>query len=144
MIYLDTSAFLKLYILEAGSREVEDFVFAQDDPLPVWDILEAELTNALRLKVSWKDITVEQADAQIVLYHQRKRRGFYHVPEFDRVALMAAYRSLGVETPRLGNRTLDIFHVACASLLKPLAFVTFDARQRALAEHAGLTVPDLL
>ncbi len=144
IIYLDTSAFLKLYIRESGSQEVQAFVSAQDNPLPVWEILEGELTNALRLKVFWQEITADQADAQIILYHQRKQRGFYYVPEIDRGALMDAFRRLSKETPRLGSRTLDILHVACASLLNPHAFVTFDSRQRALAEHAGLQVPDFL
>lgn len=144
MIYLDTSAFLKLYLRESGSQEVQDFVAAQDDPLPVWEILEGELTNALRLKVFWEEITKEQADAQIILYRQRKQQGFYHVPEIDRGALMDAFRILSQETPRLGCRTLDILHVACASLLKPQAFITFDDRQRVLAEHADLESPALL
>lgn len=144
MIYLDTSAFLKLYLRESGSQAVQDFVAAQDDPLPVWEILESELTNALRLKVFWQEITEEQAESQIARYHQRKQQGFYHVPEIDRGALMDAFRMLSQKTPRSGCRTLDILHVACASLLKPQAFLTFDDRQRALAEHAGLEVPSLL
>lgn len=143
MIYLDTSAFLKLYIREPGSREVQDLVVAQDCPLPVWDLLEAEFTNALRLKAFWQEITPAQADAQIARFQQRKQQGFYHVPELDRSSLMAAFRRLGTETPRLGCRTLDILHVACATLLAPVAFLTFDARQRTLARHAGLHAPDL-
>ena len=65
MIYLDTSAFLKLYILEGGSLEVQALVTAQDSPLPVWDLLEAEFANALRLKAIWREVTPAQADAQI-------------------------------------------------------------------------------
>ncbi|MCH7224953.1 type II toxin-antitoxin system VapC family toxin [Haloferula sp. A504] len=144
MIYLDTSAFLKLYLRESGSQEVQDFVAAQDDPLPVWDILEGELTNALRLKAFWKEITEEQAEDQIVRYRQRKQQGFYHVPEIDRRALMDAFQILSRETPRLGCRTLDILHVACANLLKPEAFITFNDRQRSLADHVGLQVPAIL
>ena len=36
-----------------------------------------------------------------------------------------------------------ILHVACATLLAPDVFVTFDSRQRTLARHAGLQAPDL-
>ncbi len=143
MIYLDTSAFLKLYLREAGSQQVHDRVVAQDHPLPVWDLLEAEVTNALRLKAFWQDITPAQASAQIALFHRRKQQGFYHVPEIDRAGLMAAFRRLSEETPLLGCRTLDILHVACASLLRPELFITFDIRQRSLARHAGLNAPDL-
>lgn len=143
MIYLDTSAFLKLYIREPGSQEVQDFVSAQDYPLPVWDILEGEFTNALQLKVFWKEITPGQSNAQIALFHQRRQQGLYHTPEIDRGGLMAAFRDLSRATPRLGCRTLDILHVACATVLNSDAFVTFDDRQRKLAEHAGLRVPEL-
>ncbi len=48
MIYLDTSAFIKLYLHEEGSEEVHGVVVAQTYPLPVWHFLEIEFVNALR------------------------------------------------------------------------------------------------
>lgn len=53
MLYLDTSALLKLYIRESGSDWVQTQVASQDDPLPIWELQEAELLNALHLKVFW-------------------------------------------------------------------------------------------
>ncbi|MBN1673612.1 MAG: type II toxin-antitoxin system VapC family toxin [Kiritimatiellae bacterium] len=140
MIYLDTSAFIKLYFLEAGSEQVDQYVTSQDDPLPVWDILEAEFANACRLKALWGDIAAEEADRQIALFVQRLRRGQYYVPEVDRHAMMEAFRDLSRHTPTVGCRTMDILHVACALQLAPARFVSFDERQRALAKHAALTV----
>ena len=75
MIYLDTSAFIKLYFLEEGSDFVQQCIMAQDEPLPVWEIQETELVNACRLKAFWGDITSAQADLQIGLFEQRLRRG---------------------------------------------------------------------
>lgn len=140
MIYLDTSAFLKLYIREADSKLVAECVESQDEPLPVWDLLEAELINALRLKTFWGDITPEQADGQIELFAARKKRGLYFVPDIDRIALMDNFRDLCANTPRLGCRTMDIMHVACAKRLAAQMFITFDERQRKLARTAGLAV----
>ena len=40
--------------------------------------------------------------------------------------------------PRLGVRTLDSLHVACAFELKAESFWTFDERQRKLAKAIGL------
>ena len=40
--------------------------------------------------------------------------------------------------PRLGTRTLDTLHVACALELKAERFWTFDERQAKLAAAAGL------
>ena len=51
MIYLDTSAFIKLYLKEDGSEAVHEAVVAQQEPLPVWSVLELELYNAFRFKV---------------------------------------------------------------------------------------------
>ncbi|MCW1883803.1 type II toxin-antitoxin system VapC family toxin [Luteolibacter flavescens] len=140
MLYLDTSALLKLYILEKGSEAVQRQVASQDLPLPIWEIQEAELINALRLKAFWKEITCEQAEVQIGLFQDRQRRGLYLFPEIHRSDLMKTFRFLSAETPRLGCRTMDIFHVACAVQVAATGFMTFDTRQRELALHAGLNV----
>jgi len=139
VIYLDTSAFIKLYFLEEGSDFVQHCVTGQDEPLPVWEIQEAEFINACRLKVFWRDITSEQADQQIRLFEQRMRRGQYFVPEIDRGMLLSSFRTLSRQTPQFGCRTMDILHVACALQLAPLRFVSYDERQRSLAAHAGLS-----
>jgi len=41
-------------------------------------------------------------------------------------------------TPKLGTRSLDVLHVACALELKLRHFLTFDRRQQQLATAAGL------
>lgn len=143
MIYLDTSALIKLYIREAGSEAVQELVASQDEPLPVWELQEAELINALRLKVFWKDITKAQAEGQIELFEKRKRGGLYYFPEIRRPELMETFRRLSRLTPQLGCRTMDILHVACAVQLGAPIFVSFDARQRQLATRAGLPVAAL-
>ncbi len=140
MIYLDTSAFLKLYIRETGSETVQACVMSQDDPLPVWELQQAELINALRLKVFWGDIDIEQSDSLVALFDQRLRRGQYFFPEIDRNGLMLTFRELSRETPRTGCRTMDILHVACALMLAPKRFISFDERQRILASSVGLNV----
>lgn len=140
MIYLDTSALLKLYIREQDSEAVQACVMAQDDPLAVWELQQVELINAFRLKVFWGDITNKQADQGIALFDQRMRRGQYFFPEIDRAELMTTFRSLSRQTSQFGCRTMDILHVACALQLSPRQFISFDERQRRLATHAKLTV----
>jgi predicted nucleic acid-binding protein len=140
VIYLDTSALIKLYLLEEGSEQVHSLISGQEDPLPIWELQEAELINALRLKVFWKDIQPVDAEEQITLFQERKKAGFYFFPEMDRIALMERYRELSVHTMELGCRTMDILHVACAVQIQPEVFVSFDSRQRTLAERAGLPI----
>ena len=140
MIYLDTSALLKLYIKESGSEFVQQQVVSQDVPLPIWELQSAEFVNALRLKIFWGDIDDEQADRLIALFDERMERGQYFVPEIDRDRLMTTFRELSRETPRTGCRTMDIYHVACAVQLAPGRFITFVGQQHTLALHAGLNV----
>jgi predicted nucleic acid-binding protein len=143
MVYLDTSALLKLYVRESGSEAVQRLIESQEAPLPIWEIQEMELINALRLKVFWKEIEAGEAKRQMEFFDARKRRGLYYTPEVGRSELMAVFRELSAKTPELGCRTMDILHVAFALQLEPEVFVSFDMRQRKLALETGLNVPDL-
>jgi predicted nucleic acid-binding protein len=69
--------------------------------------------------------------------------GINRLVSFDMDAVLRHSRSLSSQTTaKGGHRTLDIFHVATAVHLGASKFLTFDARQRALAVHAGLEVPE--
>lgn len=140
MIYLDTSALVKLYVLEDGSEFVQGCLSGQGDPLPVWEMQEAELTNALHLKVFWNELTADQAATQIGHFRDRLKRGIYFFPEIDRIELMRSFHQLSRETLVTGCRTMDILHVACAIQIPSCEFLTFDDRQRSLARLAGLTL----
>lgn len=140
MLYLDTSALLKLYIREEGSEQVQATLSAQDEPLPIWEMQESEFMNALYLKVFWKEITLAQARKQIAHFRDRFSRGVYFSPEIHRSDLMLSFQRLCEETPRLGCRTMDIFHVACAIEIGATGFMSFDQRQLELAKFAGLVI----
>jgi predicted nucleic acid-binding protein len=142
MLYLDTSALLKLYLNEQGSEQTQRLVAGQRHPLPVWEIQQMEFVNAMRLKVFWKDISPGDADRQIELFKDRRRRGLYYPPEIDRLELAEAFERLSRETVHTGARTLDALHVACALVLGAQEFVTFDVRQKLVARKAGLDVPE--
>ncbi len=84
MIYLDTSAWVKLHLLEPDSNEVQEMISSQADPLPIWELQEMELTNALRLKVFWGGISEADSDRQLALFEQRKQKGHCYSPTFPR------------------------------------------------------------
>jgi hypothetical protein len=140
MLYLDTSALLKLYLREQGSEWVQTQLTAQDDPIPVWELQEAELANALHLKVFWGDISSAQAEEQLAHFRSRRMRGIYHFPHIERAALLERFRTLSRLTQEFGTRTLDVLHVACACELAADRFLSFDQRQLALAARAGLRI----
>jgi len=77
VIYLDTSALIKLYLIESGSEELDQVVVSQDEPLPIWEIQEAELHNAFRLKVFRSEISEEAANQLAMNFRELKRKGFY-------------------------------------------------------------------
>ncbi len=141
MIYLDTSALLKLYFLEDESELVQQYVMQQSDPLPIWELQQFEILNAFRLKVFWGEMTGSDAEKLVEMFDRRMSNGQYYCPEIDRSELMLTFRSLTKRTPDTGCRTMDILHVACALQLAPELFISFDDRQRNLAKGAGLHVP---
>ncbi len=140
MIYLDTSAFIKLYLREKGSAEVHAIVVSQSDPLPVWSFMELELRNAVMFKVFLGEMGPEDAERIVSLYLERKRAGQYFTPRLDPAALHELSIQMTARTPKIGCRALDILHVAAARLCDASLFVTADKRQAALAELEGRSV----
>jgi len=140
MLYLDTSALVKLYFNEEGSEAVHDLVRSQNSPLPILELQEMELLNTFRLKVFWKLISSSEANDQAEIFERRKASRQYYFPEIERGRLMMDFRGLLTFTETSGCRTLDVMHVAFALQLKADGFVSFDERQRKLATETGLTV----
>ncbi len=137
-IYLDTSALIKLYIIEDGSELVDNIISDNAAPLPVWDLHIIEFHNALKLKVFRDELNEKEALHLSILFNERKKAGIYYSPELDRrdhTDLCLTYTDFSAE---IGCRSLDIMHVAAASLFKADRFLTFDGRQAELAEKVGL------
>lgn len=137
MIYLDTSAFIKLYLKEEGTEEVHGIVVAQQEPLPVWNFLELEFLNAVRFKAFLAEMSLEDVERVVSLYFERKRSGQYFAPLLDPIALHELALQMTRRTPTIGCRALDILHVAAARLCAATLLVTADKRQAVLAEAEG-------
>lgn len=140
MIYLDTSAFLKLYIREKESETVQHMLAAQREPVPIADVLQLEFVNSLRLKVFWGELDAPTVTHLLSLFDDRVYRGQYHIATIERIRLLSDFRTLSLHTQSIGCRSLDILHVACALQLNVDTFITFDDRQRELASREGLRV----
>lgn len=140
MIYLDTSALIKLYLIEDGSEAVNQAVLNQDEALPIWELQEAELHNAFRLKVFRGELTEADADQLAQRFQAMKRKRLYYTPDLDRAALIPTFHQFSRHTQTLGCRTLDILHVVCAHLIGADAFISYDNRQCELARTIGIAV----
>lgn len=138
-IYVDPSALSRLYLNQAGSREMHLWRTRTQGSLPVTHHGRAELVNAVSLAAFRGERTQDQATKAWSNIGADFEDG--HLAQVDilwRAALNRAAELSRVHTPSLGTRALDVLHVACALELKLRHFLTFDERQQKLAAACGL------
>jgi predicted nucleic acid-binding protein len=136
-VYADSSFFVSIYVEDAHSKATEQLV---SSGTRVWftPLHYAECTHAVAQQVFHKNLTAVAAQRAHRDLSEDRAAGLWvevELPEsvFEVCADLA--RRYG---PRLGVRTLDSLHVACALQLKAEQFWTFDERQAKLAKVAGL------
>jgi predicted nucleic acid-binding protein len=126
LLYLDSSALVKLVVREAESDALRAFVAAR----------AAAVTSA---------VAVTEVGRAVRRLSPRRGLADRARLVLDGVALLAVDLEILDRAAALAPaelRTLDAIHVASALSLRPdlLAFVTYDDRQRAAARRAGLPV----
>jgi predicted nucleic acid-binding protein len=138
-LYVDPSALSRLYLHQPGSREMHLWRTRAKGSLPVTHHGRTELVNAVSLAVFRGERTPEQAERAWSNIDADFEDG--HLAQVDilwRAALNRAGELSRKYSSKLGTRTLDVLHVACAVELRLSRFLTFDDRQRKLAMAAGL------
>jgi predicted nucleic acid-binding protein len=101
----------------------------------------AECSHAIAKQVFYRKISQAEADAVFDTLKHDRADGLWletAMPENAFEVCADLGRRYG---PKLGMRTLDTLHVACALELKAKQFWTFDERQGKLAKAAGLKSP---
>jgi predicted nucleic acid-binding protein len=101
-------------------------------------LAEAELTNALELRVFRKELSAIEAGAAQAELQNHIHEGFYEAVGMSATVYDLARRIALKRTAAIGTRTLDILHVASAILLGADEFWTFDDRQAKVAKSEGL------
>jgi uncharacterized protein len=135
-IYLDSSALAKLYVPEPESDTLEAFLQGRRD-LMISELAISEVLSAVARRRREGMLTAHQAleirDAVLADAHS----GAFHRLDMSPLVHREAERLLfHIESVAL--RTLDALHVAAALLGLATHVVTYDARMRAAALHAGL------
>ena len=136
-VYADSSFIVSLYIEDAHSTEAEDRM--KENP-HVWftPLHFAECSHAIAGQVFLSKMSLADADAVFkILEADRAGASWLEsgIPEnaFELCADLGRRYA-----PKLGIRTIDTLHVACALELKAERFWTFDDRQAKLAKSQGI------
>jgi predicted nucleic acid-binding protein len=137
--YADASALLKLYLHEPESRAVAAWRGRLRGPLAVTLFGRVEIVNGIGLALARGFVSEPVHKAALAALDDDFEHGRIMLVDISwRAALRLADEISRTRTPALACRTLDILHVASALTLKFRHFLTFDSRQRRLAEMVGL------
>ena len=138
-IYADPSALLKLYVHQPESARISAWRARVRGPLPVTHHGRVEIINGICLTAFRKYITLEAMADALDSFEEDFGEGRYAQADLLwRAALLRAGNLSRKHTAVLGSRSLDVLHVASALELKLKNFLTFDLRQRKLAQAAGM------
>ena len=138
-VYVDPSGLARLYIHQAGSREMSAWRRRVNGTLAVTHHGRTEIINAICRAVFLGHLTAVAASEAIADFASDFAEGRLHQAEILwRAALNRAAELAQTHTPKLGTRSLDVLHVACALELESRYFLTFDQRQQNLASEVGL------
>lgn len=139
--YLDTSFLVSLYTPDANSASALTAIRAAAGPFPLTSFCQLELTNAVELRVFRHEITAADAKQVLAALASDLVSGFLRPTPTPAAVYDEGLRLSRRHTAALGNRTLDILHVAAAVVLGLPTLYTFDRRQAKLARAAGLKTP---
>ncbi len=140
-VYVDPSALARLYLHQTGSREMSAWRTQLRGALPVTHHGRTEVINAICRAAFEGQLDPKAMAESLADFASDFASG--HLRQADllwRAALNRAAELSQRHTPKLGTRSLDVLHVACALELKLRHLLTFDGRQQQLAVAAGLKV----
>jgi hypothetical protein len=139
--YLDSSVLTSLYAPDAHSAAAREYLAQAAGPFLLTPFGEAELANAIELRVFRREITAAQAQAALASLATHIADGVFQATPVPAAMYDVARQLSRRHTAALGTRTLDILHVAAALVLQTDSFYTFDRAQARLARASGLATP---
>ena len=137
ILYLDTSALVKLYVQEAGTDAVKAWVVGAEATATSW-VAYAE-TRAAFARARREGVTAPERHQERIGQFNRDWEALMRVQFLPHIA-----RSAGELTEVYGLRGFDAIHLASALHLRdrvtpvPFVLAAFDRRLRDAAERAGL------
>ena len=144
--YADASFLVSLYLRDSNSAIATALLQKSRLALALTSLQRHELRNALRLavfKTKGLSAAITELDARNALAQvdaDLKSGNLVEVSLSWNDTMAEAERLGRAHTMTLGVRGMDLLNVAAAVTTKAQTFLTFDVRQRALAQAAGLRV----
>jgi predicted nucleic acid-binding protein len=137
--YADTSFLFSLYSQDAHTDLASHIGGTLHAALVLTPLQRYELRNALRLAVFRGDITPGECLRLLDTIESDIKTGVLVETPVSWVEVYAEAEALSAaHTEKLGTRAFDVLHVAAAAALGAREFLTFDARQKSLAQKAGM------
>ncbi len=138
--YCDTSVLASIYLEDSDSKKIARWLQEAALPIPLSPLSELELAGAIQQRLFRKQITMKEAGKCQLDIQDDINQGIYKRVSLESKEYSRALQLVHLHTYSIGCRTLDVLHVASALLLDIREFVTCDARQKLLAQNAGLKV----
>lgn len=139
-VFADTSFLVSLYSPDVHSARAAAEIKRLTPVVLLTPLGELELANALELRIFRKEAAASTMRTVQAKFQEHVQTGFFSLQPMPLTTYERARRMARRHTAQLGVRTLDILHVACAVLMQAEKFLTFDERQRELAQREGLKV----
>ena len=135
-LYFDTSALAKAYTTEQGSADVDDFL-ARGTTVFLSDLNRIELRCMLARRLRSGEISAVQEQAMWSQFLLDVSNEFFEPVALPLSAWIVATQLIDRVAP-VALRTLDALHLAMASTLPSITFVTADRAQRNAAIQLGM------
>lgn len=141
-VYADTSFLLSYFGQDAKTLPAHAFAATWTSPprLAWTPFGELEFNNAGRALIFSGKLTEPAWRAMRLRVVEDLGNGVLSAQPVPAALYTTAESISAANTIRRGARTLDVLHVAAAIAFGARAFLSFDLRQRLLAEHCGLRV----
>jgi predicted nucleic acid-binding protein len=143
VLYLDSGALIKLYVVELGSDFVAEAVQAAQI-LSINSLQETEVRNALFAARGRNELTEPACQQALDHFSHDIAAGVFRRASPDWPAIWNLAQTLARDhTSTILCRTLDILHVALALSLRADALASGDKRQIALCRAIGMDVIEM-
>ena len=136
--YVDTSFLMSLYARDSNTLQAVTQINRLNPTILLTPLGELELANAMELRIFRQEATAAEVKLARAKILEHVDTGFFTLQAMPANAYERARSMAHRRSARLGVRSLDILHVACALLLRAEVFLSFDLRQNKLARAEGL------